>query len=233
MTDAYWCELAWLGGERAEPGVAIEVEAGRFASVTAGVAAPGADARRLVGLTLPGFANAHSHAFHRALRGRVQRRGGSFWTWRDDMYALAARLDPDSYRRLARATFAEMALAGVTAVGEFHYLHHGPGGEPYADPNEIGAALLDAAREAGIRITLLDTCYLRGGIDEPLNEVQRRFADADANAWAERADALADGDGIRIGAAIHSVRAVDPGSAATVAAWAVEHGRPLHAHVSE
>ncbi|MET0957808.1 MAG: formimidoylglutamate deiminase [Solirubrobacterales bacterium] len=233
MTDAYWCELAWLGGERAEAGVAIEVEAGRFASVTAGVAAPGDDARRLDGLTLPGFANAHSHAFHRALRGRVQRRGGSFWTWRDDMYALAARLDPDSYRRLARATFAEMALAGVTAVGEFHYLHHGPGGEPYADPNEIGAALLNAAREAGIRITLLDTCYLRGGIDEPLNEVQRRFADADANAWAERADALADGDGIRIGAAIHSVRAVDPGSAATVAAWAVEHGRPLHAHVSE
>ncbi len=149
------------------------------------------------------------------------------------MYAVAARVDPPGYRRLARATFAEMALAGITAVGEFHYLHHGPRGEAYADPNEMGAALIGAAAEAGIRITLLDTCYLHGGIGEPLNEVQERFADADAEAWVERVDALSDADGVRIGAAIHSVRGVDPDSAATVVAWAGATDRVLHAHVSE
>ncbi len=185
--SGYWCELAWLGGDRAEAGVAIELDGERIAAVEPGVAAPPPGTSRLDGLTLPGFANAHSHAFHRALRGRVQRRGGSFWTWREDMYAIAARIDPDTYLRLARATFAEMALAGITAVGEFHYLHHQPGGRPYADPNEIGRVLIAAAREAGIRITLLDTCYLDGGIGQPLNEVQRRFADADVAAWAERA----------------------------------------------
>ncbi len=149
------------------------------------------------------------------------------------MYDLAARLDPDSYRALARATFGEMALAGITAVGEFHYLHHGPGGKPYGDPNEIGTALIAAAADAGIRITLLDACYLHGGIGEPLNEVQRRFADANADAWTERVDALSDADGVRIGAAIHSVRAVDPASSRAVAGWAAATDRPLHAHVSE
>jgi formiminoglutamate deiminase len=228
---AYWCELAWLGGERAESEVLVEIEGERIASVEAGVPAP-AGAVRLDGLTLPGFANAHSHAFHRALRGRAQS-VGSFWTWREQMYELAARLDPESYGALARATFAEMALAGITSVGEFHYLHHGPGGERYADPNEFGKAMISAAGEAGIRITLLDACYLNGGFGEPLTEVQRRFADADADTWAERVDALEDGDGVRIGAAIHSVRAVDPAAAAAVAAWAAELERPLHAHVSE
>ena len=230
--SAYWCELAWLGGERAEAGVLVALDGERIASVETGCAAPPAGATRLDGLTLPGFANAHSHAFHRALRGRAQGEG-SFWTWREQMYEVAARLDPEGYHALARATFGEMALAGITAVGEFHYLHHGPGGEPYADPNEIGKVLIEAAREAGIRITLLDTCYLQGGIGEPPHRVQRRFADPDPGAWAERVDGLTDADGVRIGAAIHSVRAVDPASAATVAAWAAERRRPLHAHVSE
>ena len=230
--SSYWCELAWLGGDRAAAGVLIAVEEGRFAAVESGVSSPPADAKRLAGLTLPGFANAHSHAFHRALRGRAER-GGSFWSWREEMYALAARLDPDSYLRLARATYGEMALAGFTAVGEFHYLHHGPEGEPYSDPNETGRALITAAREAGIRITLLDACYLHGAIGEPPDAEQRRFADADAGAWAERAGELTDGDGVRIGAAIHSVRAVEPAEAATVATWAQERECPLHAHVSE
>jgi formiminoglutamate deiminase len=147
------------------------------------------------------------------------------------MYGLAARLDPALYFALARATFAEMALAGITCVGEFHYLHHGPGGVPYDDPNEIGTALIEAAREAGIRITLLDTCYLHGGIGEEPNEVQRRFSDGDASRWASRVAALSDAAGARIGGAIHSVRAVDPESAAAVADWVGY--RPLHAHVSE
>jgi formiminoglutamate deiminase len=230
---AYLCELAWLGGERADPDVVIVVEGEKIASVEVGVKEAPANATRLPGLTLPGFANGHSHAFHRALRGRTQAGRGSFWTWREHMYELAARLDPDSYFRLARATFAEMALAGITAVGEFHYLHHNRDGSAYNDPNEMGRAMIAAATEAGIRITLLDTCYLRGGFDEPLDEVQRRFSDGDADAWAERVDRLAtDPEGL-VGAAIHSVRAVDPASCATVAAWTDGLERPLHAHVSE
>ncbi len=127
VVGTYWCELAWLGGERAESGVVVEVDGEHIVDVSAGVAAAPAGATRLGGLTLPGFANSHSHAFHRALRGRTHGESGSFWTWRERMYELAAKLDPDSYLRLARATFAEMALSGITAVGEFHYLHHGPG----------------------------------------------------------------------------------------------------------
>jgi formiminoglutamate deiminase len=238
LSTAYWCELAWLGGERAEAGVAVEVEGERIAAVTPGVPAPPPGSTRLDGLTLPGLANAHSHAFQRALRGRTHGADGSFWTWREQMYALASRLEPDSYLDLARATFGEMALAGITAVGEFHYLHHGSGGTPYAEPNGMAEAVIAAAVEAGVRITLLDACYLRGGIDRELEAVQRRFSDGDVGAWAERAGALAAAHGeddrsVRVGAAIHSVRAVDPDAAATVARWAAEAGLPLHAHVSE
>ena len=149
------------------------------------------------------------------------------------MYELASRLDPDLYLPLARATYGEMALAGITCVGEFHYLHHRADGTPYDDPNAMGRAVIQAAREAGIRITLLDACYLHGGIGEELSGAQRRFGDGDADRWAARVGEL-DGDaGTRIGAAIHSVRAVDPDSAAAVATWADEREAPLHAHVSE
>jgi len=110
------------------------------------------------------FANAHSHAFHRALRGRVTG-ADSFWTWRKQMYALAARLDPDLLFELAAATYAEMRLAGIRVVGEFHYLHHDVNGRPYADPNAMGEAMIAAARDAGLHICLLDACYLAGGFD--------------------------------------------------------------------
>ena len=169
----------------------------------------------LRGLTSPGLANCHSHAFHRALRARTQRWRGSFWTWRDQMYEIAGRLDPDGYRALARATYREMAAAGITSVGEFHYLHHQPDGTPYDDPNVMGTALVEAAREAGIRITLLDTCYLSSGFGEPPQGVQVRYADRDVADWADRASALEAGDGVQIGAAVHSVRAV-PAQSATV-----------------
>jgi formiminoglutamate deiminase len=149
------------------------------------------------------------------------------------MYELASRLDPDLYLALARATYGEMALAGITCVGEFHYLHHRPDGAPYADANAMGRAVMQAARDAGVRMTLLDACYLHGGIREDLTGAQRRFGDGDAERWTQRVADLAGGDSVRIGAAIHSVRAVDPGSAATVAAWASEREAPLHAHVSE
>ncbi len=230
---AYWCELAWLGGPTAEAGVVVDVRDGRIDAVMRDAPTPPPGARRLDGLTLPGLANGHSHAFQRALRGRTQHGSGSFWTWREQMYRLADRLDPERYLALARATYAEMALAGVTAVGEFHYLHHGPGGVPYSDPNEMGRALIAAAAEAGVRITLIDACYLNGGIGEPPAGPQRRFSDGSADAWAERVEALSDEPSARIGAAIHSVRAVDPEAAAVVAGWALERDCPLHAHVSE
>jgi formiminoglutamate deiminase len=228
-----WCELAWLGGERAERGVLIEFDGERIGAVTTGVAGPPPGAESLAGVTIPGLANAHSHAFQRARRGRAQSERGDFWTWRQRMYELAQAIDPDLYLGLARATFGEMALAGITAVGEFHYLHHGAGGERYGDPNAMGRAVIDAAREAGIRITLLDTCYLRGGIDREPEGVQLRFSDGSAEAWAERVAGLHQGDGARLGAAIHSVRAVDPDASAEVASFAAERSLPLHAHVSE
>src|SRR5690606_21729175 len=132
----YWCEQAWLP-EGVTAGVLVEIDGPRITRVARGE--PGG-AHRLPGLTIPGMADAHSHAFHRALRARTQTGRGAFWTWRDRMYEVAARLDPDTYLGLARAVYAEMALAGITCVGEFHYLHHAPGGAPYADPNAMGHA---------------------------------------------------------------------------------------------
>jgi len=232
----YWCQLAWLPPGRVGRDVAVTVEGARITAV-AERAPPPPRAERLAGLVLPGLANAHSHAFHRALRGRTQTGRGTFWTWRERMYEVAARLDPDSYLALARATYAEMALAGITCVGEFHYLHHAPGGTPYADPNAMGHALVQAAREAGLRIALLDTCYLTGGLGEPLAGTQLRFGDGDADRWAERTDALRvayHGDAaVVVGAALHSVRGVPPEQMPPVVTWADKHETPLHVHVSE
>ncbi|HEY0518797.1 MAG TPA: formimidoylglutamate deiminase [Ilumatobacteraceae bacterium] len=232
----YWCELAWLGDADGSvvAGVTITVEADRITDVTIDAIAPH-DAHVLPGLTLPGMANAHSHAFHRALRGRTHGEAGSFWTWRDRMYDLALRLDPEQYRDLATATFAEMVMAGFTCVGEFHYLHHDRGGARFARPNEMGEVLLEAAAAAGIRITLLDTCYLRAGMtdESQLNEAQLRFSDGDAEEWVARVERMTENSDAKIGAAIHSVRSVDPGSMSVVADWAAEHDKPLHAHVSE
>ncbi|MFJ6833337.1 formimidoylglutamate deiminase [Streptomyces sp. NPDC091209] len=240
MTQTYWLEHAWLD-TNVEPGVAVTVSTGgsgagqdgRVTEVRTGVDTPPPGAEILRGLTLPGLANAHSHAFHRALRGTVQVGSGTFWTWRELMYSFADRLTPETYQALARAVYAEMALAGVTAVGEFHYVHHAHDGTPYADPNAMGEALIAAAADAGIRITLLDTAYLSSGFGQPPNSHQRRFSDGTADAWAERSSLLKDRDHARIGAAIHSVRAVPAGQLATVARWAEERRAPLHVHLSE
>src|SRR4029079_12087237 len=115
---------------------------------------------------------------------------GSFWTWRERMYTAAAGLDPDGYHELARSVYAEMLSGGIAAVGEFHYLHHGSGGAPYADPNAMGEALIGAAIDVGIRITMLDTCYLAGGIGKPVTAVQQRFSDGSAERWAQRVEDL-------------------------------------------
>ena len=214
----FHADFAWLGGDGVVADVLIEVEGGRIAEVRAGRRAP-AGAVRLRGVTLPGLANAHSHAFHRALRGRTHRAGGSFWTWREDMYAVAAQLTPDGYHALARAVYGEMALAGITCVGEFHYLHDGG--------NAFGEALIAAADEAGIRITLLDACYVAGGFGEPVSGAQGRFSDGDAARWAERVSELREAPHARVGAAIHSVRAVPADQLATVVEWARERAAAL------
>ena len=230
--------------------VLIEARGPRFTTVTPGTPAtsvpPGTV--RLPGLTLPGLANAHSHAFHRALRGSAGQTGAAsgdtFWTWRERMYAVAERLDPERYFALARAVYAEMALAGVTCVGEFHYLHHAPGGKKYSDPNEFGLLLIQAAAAAGLRITLLDACYLAGGFAPggkpvPLTGVQLRFGDGSAAAWAERVSGFGcDSLGMvaphaRLGAAVHSVRAVAPDQVPEIMAWSRAHAAPVHAHLSE
>ncbi|MET9801511.1 formimidoylglutamate deiminase [Streptomyces sp. NPDC006368] len=240
MQVTYWAEHAWLD-PAVEQGVTLTVATsgsaagadGRITAVRTGVDRPPPGAVVLRGLTLPGLANAHSHAFHRALRSTVQVGSGTFWTWRDTMYGVARKLTPDTYYALARAVYAEMALAGITAVGEFHYLHHAPGGTRYDDPNAMGEALIAAAGEAGIRITLLDTAYLSSGFGEPPNEHQLRFSDGTAEAWAERASLLKERDGVRVGAAIHSVRAVPADQLSTVAQWASDRQAPLHVHLSE
>ena len=231
--NSYWAAYAWLP-DACRAGVAFDVEGGRFAQVRVGVE-PRAGQEILRGVTLPGLANGHSHAFHRGLRGRTHADGGTFWTWREQMYALAARLDPDSYLSLARAVFAEMAQAGYTVVGEFHYLHHDQHGRPYAEPNAMGGALIQAAVEAGVRLTLLDACYLTGGLAAtghlPLDSVQTRFSDGDVDHWLDRISLLDDSDQVRIGAAVHSVRAVPADALSKIGEAAGE--RPLHVHLSE
>lgn len=230
----YWCERAWVGPAELVEGLVVEVTGTHIASTHRSPAAP-AGARRLAGLTIPGFANCHSHAFHRALRGRTQAAsGGSFWTWREAMYDVADHLDPDTYHALALATYEEMALSGITAVGEFHYLHHGPRGARYDEPNVMGQALIAAAGSAGLRVALLDTCYLSSGFGSPPEGTQRRFADASADDWVNRvADLSRDSDEstVVVGSAIHSVRAVPRTDLATVAAALPT--APLHVHLSE
>ena len=232
---AFWCEHAVLpGGVRRS--VRVLTHLGRISEVLVGATAEPDDVR-LAGVVLPGLANGHSHTFHRALRGRTHDDGGNFWTWRDAMYGVTRNLDPESYHALAKAVFAEMLLAGYTAVGEFHYVHHAPGGRRYDDPNIMGKALMAAAREAGIRLTLLDTCYLAGGLfaggHVELDEVQQRFSDGSVQDWAARVDALTDDDTTRVGAAVHSVRAVPCDDLAAVGELASTRERPLHVHLSE
>jgi formiminoglutamate deiminase len=231
--SSYWAAYAWLP-EGCLAGVSFDVDDERFARVRVGVE-PQAGQQILSGVTFPGFANGHSHAFHRVLRGRTHAEGGSFWTWRRQMYALAARLDPESYLALARAVFIEMGQAGYTVVGEFHYLHHDQRGRRYADPNAMGKALIQAATEAGVRLTLLDACYLAGGLTATghlrLDPVQTRFSDGDVDHWQDRVSQLSEAGQVRIGAAVHSVRAVPAEALSKISEAAGE--RPLHVHLSE
>lgn len=225
----FHCEMAWTG-DAFERDVLIREAEGIIDEVHVGVPSA-ASSTRLSGVVFPGFQNSHSHVFHRLLRGSVSGGPGDFWSWRRRMYEVAARLDPDSYREVATLVFKEMVAAGFTSVTEFHYLHHQPDGRPYDDPNVMADALVEAAVDTGIRLTIVDTCYLSAGFGRPVEGVQRRFSDGTAQAWAERVTAWSPPEGVTLGAAIHSVRAVDPAQMRVVAEWA--GNRPLHVHVSE
>lgn len=189
------------------------------------------------GWELPGIANLHSHAFQRAMAGLAERQtdpADSFWTWRETMYRMAARFDPDTLRDVAAQLYVEMLEAGYTAVCEFHYVHHRPDGRPYADPAAMSRALVDAARATGIRLTLLPVLYMRGGFDgRPLAERQRRFGH-DVDGYLRLLDTLrAEEDGtVRVGCALHSLRAVPPGAMRDVLA-ALPGDARIHIHIAE
>jgi formimidoylglutamate deiminase len=189
---------------------------------------------------LPGQVNAHSHAFQRAIRGRTEFLAADhveddFWSWRTQMYAAANALDPDGVEAVSRMAFLEMALAGVTSVGEFHYLHHAPDGSPYADPNELAHRVIRAARDVGLRITLLRVAYHSGGMGVPAGAQQRRFVEPAVETFLERAESLAvasaGDDLVTVGLAPHSIRAVPRPWLEAIARSAA--GRPVHIHACE
>ena len=187
-------------------------------------------------LLLPGFVNAHSHVFQRALRGRTHRplaEHDSFWTWRQAVYAEAQRLTPDSLYESALRTYREMLSAGYTTVGEFHYIHHQPNGQPYDNPNAMSEAVLAAGRDAGMRVVLLLTAYAQSGFHhQPPEEGQRRFCDASVDAYLQRVEDLRV-KGVAIGVAPHSVRAVPEDWFRAIAAYSRTHNIPLHVHADE
>lgn len=228
----YHADFAWRGGETVVANVRIEVTDGVITAVTEGVSSQPGD-ERISGVVMPGLVNAHSHAFHRVLRGRTHETGGDFWSWRKPMYEIANLLTPENYAELSAMVYAEMTLAGITGVGEFHYVHHDRNGTAYREPNEMGLAVVRAAQRAGIRLALLDAAYLHAGLDQhdPLPE-QRRFADKNIDSWLDRVDRLGDGgDGWTVGLAPHSVRAVRPDELDVIVA--ARYGRVVHIHVSE
>lgn len=235
---SWWAAGAWVDGAFVR-NVRIVADASGTITATAADVPPEAGDTVLEGIVHPGAVNAHSHAFHRLLRGRTHGDGGSFWTWRDLMYREAGRLDPSTYELIATAVYAEMVAAGWTSVAEFHYVHHQPDGARYAEPHAMEMALARAAVAAGIRLTLLDTCYLAGGFGTPLSDEQRRFGDGSAGSWLARLESLRasigaqfPADTVTVGAALHSVRAVPVTDLAEIAAG-IDPSIPLHVHLSE
>ena len=184
---------------------------------------------------LPGFVNAHSHVFQRALRGHTHRplsKQDSFWTWRRAMYAESQKLDPEVIYAHALKTYREMLAAGYTSVGEFHYVHHQLDGQPYADPNVMSEAVIQAGKEAGIRVVLLMTAYAQSGFNRPPEEEQRRFCDASIDAYLDRVETLRL-NGELIGVAPHSVRAVPEDWFRAIAEYSQANQLPLHVHADE
>ncbi|MGC8549785.1 MAG: formimidoylglutamate deiminase [Acidobacteriaceae bacterium] len=189
---------------------------------------------------LPGAVNAHSHSFQRLIRGKAESRrtsGKDFWSWRSTMYHAAAPLSPRDVYDVSRMTFLEMALAGITTVGEFHYLHNAPDGQPYDDPNLLGKQVIAAAQSVGIRIVLLRTAYFRSGYQLPRDPGQIRFFES-LDSYIENAQQLinanaAQSKSVQIGVAPHSVRAVPVRDFREITEWARARKLPIHTHLSE
>jgi formimidoylglutamate deiminase len=188
---------------------------------------------------LPGLINAHSHAFQRVIRGRTEHRSkhstDTFWTWREQMYAAANRLSPEEIYSASRMAFLEMALTGITAVGEFHYIHHAPDGSTYSDPNLLAREVIRAAHDVGIRIALLRVAYARAGYQTESNAQQIRFIESSPDVYLKHLEALLDARDSHtwIGVAPHSIRAVPLDYLKTIVAYANEHELPVHMHVAE
>ncbi len=235
---AYLPDLLVAGGGVHE-GAALSIAGGVVVAV--GEPAPGFERVRMAGKALlPGLVSAHGHSFQRAIRGRTQVRHpgrSDFWSWREAMYGAAARLDPEDVHAVARMAFHEAACAGITAVGEFHYLSRDPVGRPYDDPELLAREVIRAAREVGLRIALLRVAYARGGAGIAAGPEQRRFVDGSAEEVVEsaiRLERAVKGDpAVSVGLAPHSVRACPAEWIGLLAAEARRHGWPLHVHVSE
>jgi formiminoglutamate deiminase len=191
-------------------------------------------------LRLPALATAHSHAFQRALRGRAQRplrAADDFWSWRGQMYELATSLTPESIHAISLVAFRELARAGIRTVGEFHYVHHQPDGTPYGDRTVMADVVVQAAREAKLRVAILRVAYHRAGLGSPAEPGQRRFCDPRVDDVLRDVDTLraryAGQSDVVVGLAPHSVRAVPPAWLAPLRQYADAHGLPLHMHVAE
>ncbi len=191
---------------------------------------------------VPGLINAHSHAFQRGIRGKTEyliagREEEDFWTWRDEMYRAALGYDADKVEEVSRLAFLEMALSGITTVGEFHYLHHQPNGAPYEDPNELANRVIRAARDVGIRISLLRVGYHRAGHGRAAEDAQRRFVEPDVDTYLARAADLqaawADDEHVEVGLAPHSIRAVPADWLTAAAEFADANDMALHIHACE
>ncbi len=190
---------------------------------------------------LPGLVNAHSHAFQRVIRGRSERRSqntDSFWTWREQMYAAANQLEAEDIYAASRMAFLEMALSGITAVGEFHYIHHAPDGSAYSDPNLLEKEVVRAAGDVGVRIALLRVAYARSGYQMDPNPRQIRFIETSADTYLKHLQPLlsylSETDGMAwTGVAPHSVRAVPLDYLKTIVGFANDRGLPVHMHVAE
>jgi formimidoylglutamate deiminase len=187
---------------------------------------------------LPGMPNLHSHAFQRAMAGLAERKGridDSFWSWRETMYTFAAAIGPDELKAIAAQLYVEMLKAGYTQVCEFHYLHHQLDGTPYAQPEAMSLALIEAAREAGIALTLLPVLYMSGGFDgRALSARQRRFGN-DVDAYLHLLETLRrhESDDVRVGVALHSLRAVPERAMRDVLADPMLEACPIHIHIAE
>src|ERR1044072_7752531 len=191
---------------------------------------------------LPGIVNAHSHAFQRIIRGRTEHRShhttDSFWTWREQMYAAANRVSPEELYTASRLAFLEMALTGITAVGEFHYIHHAPDGSTYDDPNLLAREVIRAANDVGIRIALLRVAYARAGFQLEPNPQQIRFIEQSPDTYIKHLEQLLDAPELKsnmawAGVAPHSVRAVPLDYLKTIIGFANKRGLPVHMHVAE